>query len=351
MKIAVVGGGVFGCTVAWKLAEKGRSVDLFETKRCLLSCASEVNHFRLHRGYHYPRSLETIRDCLKGEVSFRKEYGPSIIAANGNHYYAIASAGSLLDEDQCLKAWSKSGLEFQKAELSILSNQSCKGVFRVREDSIDPFVLRLEVETKLKRHMVNLKTATLFRPSDIGKYDAVVVATYELSNELLDSEFRQPYQFEIVESPLFLLPKAYSDLSVVIQDGPFMCIDPIGRTGLTVMGNVVHQIHHRSTGLIPEVPEPFRVLLNAGLIEKPPLSKVGSFLDVAETFFPDIRAVAEYRGSRFTVRTVLPFRDHDDARPSVVRRAGPRVIAVFGGKIPTCVDAAESVSRMLDEWR
>ena len=49
MRIAVIGGGIFGVTTAIRLAEN-HSVDLFEKNSDILQSASGINQYRLHRG-------------------------------------------------------------------------------------------------------------------------------------------------------------------------------------------------------------------------------------------------------------------------------------------------------------
>ena len=66
-------------------------------------------------------------------------------------------------------------------------------------------------------------------------------------------------------------------------------------------------------------------------------------------FFPGIKEEAEYIGSMFTIRTVLPNREHDDARPTIIKKIGDRLITVFSGKIPTCVDTAEEILKIIKE--
>ena len=56
MRIAVVGGGIFGVSAAVKLARAGHQADLFEKQRDILCAASGINQYRIHRGYHYPRN-------------------------------------------------------------------------------------------------------------------------------------------------------------------------------------------------------------------------------------------------------------------------------------------------------
>ena len=50
-KIAVVGAGLFGCTIALILSKK-YNVDLYERKPDILNEASMCNQFRFHLGFH-----------------------------------------------------------------------------------------------------------------------------------------------------------------------------------------------------------------------------------------------------------------------------------------------------------
>jgi len=47
-------------------------------------------------------------------------------------------------------------------------------------------------------------------------------------------------------------------------------------------------------------------------------------------------------------RTVLPNKDKDDARPTLVERIDGRKFNLFSGKIGTCVNAAYEVLGELD---
>ena len=94
-KCAVIGGGIYGITTATKLRTIGYEVDLFEKENGILQAASGINQYRVHRGYHYPRSLDTIKSCKNNESSFLKYYNQSIINGNIEHYYSIAKEDSL----------------------------------------------------------------------------------------------------------------------------------------------------------------------------------------------------------------------------------------------------------------
>ena len=55
----------------------------------------------------------------------------------------------------------------------------------------------------------------------------------------------------------------------------------------------------------------------------------------------------EHIGSMFTFRTVLPNRDKDDARPTLVEQTSDNQFTLFSGKIGTCVDAAEQILEVI----
>ena len=70
-KIAIIGAGIFGCTLAIILSKKF-DVQIFEKKRSILNEASKMNQFRFHLGFHYPRSQKTINEIQKDCKDFIK---------------------------------------------------------------------------------------------------------------------------------------------------------------------------------------------------------------------------------------------------------------------------------------
>ena len=110
------------------------------------------------------------------------------------------------------------------------------------------------------------------------------------------------------------------------------------------MGNVVHAIHSTNIGKFPVYDPKYEELLNNGIVKNPSITNFNKFIESAKQFFVDIDK-AEHIGSMFTFRTVLPNRDHDDARPTLINRedSDGRIFTLFSGKIGTCVDAAIGV--------
>ena len=69
MKIAIIGSGFFGSTLAIYLSKKHK-VDLYEKQKNIFNGASSANQFRFHSGYHYPRSQKTVNEIKKSKKDF-----------------------------------------------------------------------------------------------------------------------------------------------------------------------------------------------------------------------------------------------------------------------------------------
>jgi len=100
-KIAVIGGGVFGATVAVELSKLGQ-VHLFERHDDLMQEASYVNQYRHHMGYHYPRSKETVQESQEANSAFHAVYGDSVVN-NFPSYYCISRLKSKSSKSDYLK--------------------------------------------------------------------------------------------------------------------------------------------------------------------------------------------------------------------------------------------------------
>lgn len=342
MKIAVIGAGVFGATVALKLESAGYKVDLFEREGDILQAASGINQYRLHRGYHYPRSGETVSSLLNAEQSFISEYGEAVHTKN--QYYAIAKAGSKTSGKQFKEFCEKWGLEHNELTLPWVNPQSVDSIIKARESLIDPNKLRAIIKNRLKKSKIRLFLNHAVTKKELRGYDFIINCTYSNLNQILENEpgAQFNYQFELCEKPVLKLPKTFAGKGLVVLDGPFTCIDPYSDTDLHVMGHVVHAIHATNIGLFPVIPERFKKLLNKGIIKNPPITNISKFLESASYFMPEIKK-AKHIGSMYTIRTVLPNVDHTDERPTIVRKVNDKIINVFSGKIPTCVIAADAV--------
>lgn len=347
MKIVVVGGGIFGSTIAIKLAQNGFKVDLYEKEHDLLQAASGINQYRLHRGYHYPRSKETALSSKHSEDSFRKEYGAAILDQN-EHYYVLAKDKSRVSGEDFLTFCRECELEYEEVELDHVYSHMVEVTIKGRESIIDPLQLKEIVKKKIAKNNVKLFLSQAFLSEQVKNYNLVINCTYANLNSILKNspEAMKHYQFELCEKPVLKLPESFKNKSIVVLDGPFFCIDPYSDTGYHVMGNVVHAIHATNVGLYPEIPKEFLPLLNRGVIRNPSVTNIDKFIKTAKEFMPELKD-AKHIGSMYTVRTVLPDVDLTDERPTLVTRIGDTIINVFSGKIGNCVEAANEVLRLL----
>ena len=345
MRIGVIGGGIFGVTTAIELARRGHDVELFEKEGDILRAASGINQYRLHRGYHYPRSTSTAQSSKASEASFRELFGRAVLD-NVAHYYGVSQRDSLTSAEAFVRFCMDMGLEHRVAWPEIVKRGTLQTCLQVREGLFDPLALRELCWEYLREFGVRVHLMTKADMDALCAFDFGVIATYALLNETLGASAQSlpAYQFEVCEKPVVRLSGRWRDHSVVVMDGPFMCVDPLGTTGLSVMGNVVHAIHHTNVGTTPEIPGELQPLLNQGVVPSPRVSNIDRFIETADEFLVGMDD-AEHVGSMFTVRTVLPHTDATDSRPTLVRQVNENTVSLFSGKIGTCVEAAREVVR------
>lgn len=366
MKIAVVGAGIFGCVSALKLKEKfpNAKVVIFEKNVSILNSASGINQFRLHRGYHYPRSNETVQQVLESVLEFEHEFKSSICDVGFERYYAIAKEGSKVQTDNYLKFLEDNKLEYEISQESTLPlvYDNLDLVVKVKENGLDVGNLYLGLIERLRKSNIKILFNTKFTKNDISGFDVVINATYSNINHILPENNQQDYQFELVEKPVVSVGKEFQQKSFVIMDGDFCCIDPFGNDKyFHVMGHVKEAIHDTQIGKFYQIPSGYSDILNFGTL-KTTKSRFALILNESQRFFkfegkPVVPQSSKgsnklignvyYQGSMFTVRTVLPNRYHDDARPSQIIKHDNQLYSIFGGKIGTSVDIANQLKEML----
>jgi len=346
MKILVIGGGIFGVTIAFTLA-KNHKVDLFEKNDDILKSASDVNQCRVHRGYHYPRSEETVNSVLMSEKSFREEFS-NAIEDYVSHYYGISKTDSLTTADEYVKFCKKFNLEFIKSNLEVIDKENISILGLVKENTFDHNKIKEICWEKLNKNGVNVILKKKVTDEIFDDYDFVVLCAYSNINDFLQKypTYQMDYQFEVCEKVFVKLPDSFYNKSIVIMDGPFMSIDPVIGTDMFIIGDVEYTVHQRNVGKFSQIHDKFLPFLDKGIIKNPPITKYNLFIDSASRFFPDINK-AIHLGSSYCLKTVLPSVNTTDERPTVVKKINEKTITVFSGKIPSCVKTAREISRLV----
>ena len=94
MRVAVLGAGLQGASVALELAAHGISCDLYDRENVCLRRASLHNEGKIHLGYVYGNdpSLNSARMMAKGAASFapllRRWVGETLIASRSRKRFA-----------------------------------------------------------------------------------------------------------------------------------------------------------------------------------------------------------------------------------------------------------------------
>ena len=328
-RVSVVGGGLYGCVAAVELAREGHEVDLYERHADLLHGASRCNQGRIHRGFHYPRSRNTASEAAEAAPRFEARYARAI-DRSVDHYYAIADDSSTLTgPGEYLAFLERTGLTYWPEHPSWL--RDCAVCVRAEESFVNLDVLRDLLWRELAQAHVRVRLATPVEDLRVdGMGSEVVRATY-------GTGWVQPLQWEVVEIALFRLPVALRRTSLVVMDGPFSSIDPLPG-GLHMVYDVRVSVHARNVGLAPAIPPALHALLDRGPLYTT-LSRHKTLQAGAALYMRGVED-ADYQGSMFTVRAVLPNTDATDERPFRVL-AGPGGLQLLPGKLASCLSAAD----------
>jgi hypothetical protein len=337
MRIAVIGGGLFGSTAAIYAARAGHDVHLFEAKNGLMLGATAGTYARLHRGYHYPRDPATGRESRRAEASFRDEYGFAVV--DGGQQFYVVPPDSPVSGEQFRSFLDNEDLQFTED----------RHVFNVREPRVNLSLLSALVRLKVIAANVKVHLGERAPKGLRQEFDRIVVATYSGLNETLWELGHVPaeYRFQVVERPIVFLPERFRSTSVVVIDGPFGCLDPLDDTPLHMLGHVVHTVHAQNTGIRPEIPAELASSIDQGIISTPPVTNFRKVVDDLAKYIPGV-SEAVHIGSSFVVRAVLAHKESTDARPTIVTKHGDQVISVLSGKLGTACRAAQEIVDMIE---
>ena len=330
MKIAIIGGGLFGISSAIKIKEKFEfsNIDLFEKKSELLMGASGKNQFRWHRGYHYPRSEDTIRECLDSYNEFSKYFKKAEIESD--NYYAIAKENSKTNFKDYLKVLQKNHLDFEFVNNENVKKNMIEGIVKVNESLVNIDIVRKLSKKYLKNLNINIylnnfvNLTTEFKK----KYDYIIVSTYENNNKIL--KLKSQNKFQLVEKIIVKTPKNFKNKSFVILDGNFMCIDPYKDSNLSVLGHVSNSVHKTIISDKPDFGKKFSELINNYYNERKSFSKFQYIKNDFKKYFNGIDNL-EFKSSFYVVRCTKKNKEKTDERLSECKLTG-NIISIFSGK-------------------
>tara|TARA_A100001015_G_scaffold102812_1_gene114165 strand:+ start:2639 stop:3676 length:1038 start_codon:yes stop_codon:yes gene_type:complete len=341
MKIAVIGAGLFGCVTALELSKKFK-VDLFEKQTDIMQCASGINQWRLHGGYHYPRSPDTMSEIQSSLLRF-KEYFSNNIFVETNNYYAIAKHNSKTSAEQFENFCKTFYLGLTSKKLDFLNYDNIDTSYQVQEQIINPFKLKGKIKGMLIKSSVNLYTESNIDYITLKlNYDLVVLCTYGHDHLFTDKSIASVYKYQIVEKLLLANNEIDQTTSLVVIDGPFFSIDPYADTGQFLMSHVKHAIHSENIGTTPFVPLHLQQHLHTGLRQDIVFPNCSKMMQDAAKFFPVI-SKSTWKGSFFVTRCVKSNVEETDERTSSLNFISDKLVTIHSGKLVSCVNIAEEL--------
>lgn len=246
MKNIIIGGGIHGLTVAIALSNLNKNVIVLEKRDKLFKGTSGSTHNRAHMGYHYPKSIETAKECLKGLEYFKKRFPKALVYPKKGFYIVEKSSQTsqyeYMDFCNCIKIPG----ELKWPEKEFIKKDNLAASFIVREPIFNTELLCELLEQEATSNGVVIKKGSdvvesrklkdgsfeiITNKNDkIKKYNANVVinATYACANNILNifgmkhkltKYVLQTTEVAVVKSQLEIPP-------LTIMDGPFMSIMP-----------------------------------------------------------------------------------------------------------------------------
>lgn len=340
MKIAIAGAGIYGATAAIRLAERGHQVHLFDPLG-IMRAASAINQYRVHAGYHYPRSAETIGEILEARSEFVQAFRAAIVR-NSRHYYAIPTQHSWTAPGAYEQLMAQHGLPLRTCRPDWLDYGFIATCYEVDEQIYDPDVLRRLVSERAEANGVRFKQQA-FRCEMRNGYDFVVWATYGMGQS---SGTFPVAKYQVAEKVLIELPAELRGIALVVVDGPFTGFDPYGSSELSLFGSAKHTNHWSTTDAAEAVPERYASRLYGATFERVPFTRFEAMRADACLAVP-AAVQAQYLGSRFVMRVVED--NPDDRRVLYVADGEPGEIHIFSGKVVSAVKAARLVCERIGD--
>ena len=361
----VIGGGFYGCSVAEYLATAGKEVLLVEKGERLMARASFTNQARVHKGYHYPRSILTsLRSSLNFE-RFVDEFSDCIVK-DFRKYYAVGLLNSKVTASQFREFCQRIGAPINKAPAEVrqhFETQLIDDVFEVCEYAFDARRLRDRTESQLRsagvKFLVNSVAGRIRKvPSGVqlevcrGEERTSVRSkmtfncTYSRINmtNAREGDLIIPLKHELTEMALVEPPASLADLAITIMDGPYFSFMPFPPRGLHTLSHVRYTPHYHWQD------QPLAELLDADSIMKAegPVSRFRYMIKDAQRYVPAI-ADCRHVESLWEVKTILPKSEMDDSRPILFKRSAqiPSLYSVMGGKIDNIYDVREHLDQLL----
>jgi hypothetical protein len=362
----IFGAGIFGMYAALLLAKKNLHVALIDIEESPFKRASYVNQARIHKGYHYPRSIST---ALRSSINYKRFCNDFSFAVNNKFtkIYGISKNHSLVSPNQFEKFCDYIDIPLKSIDPGLHFNKNrVEAAFETDEFSFDTEKIRNWLIEQLQQ----IKNVSLFFGLNLNAVEivqnqyklsfnddtsittpAVINATYASTNSILDKFNLSPIplKYELCEMILIRPNRFLENVGLTIMDGPFLSLMPFGLTGFHSLSSVNYTPHCPSNEPLPTFKcQDFRKdctpadLKNCNDCPVRPLSAWPYMKQQAKIYFNE-QIDFSFEQSLFAVKTIISSSEVDDARPTLFQTNSeiPFFMTVLAGKVNTIYDLEE----------
>jgi len=330
-KIAVIGAGIFGCSIALELDHEGYEVILFEKEADIMLKATQNNHNRIHYGYHYPRSLETTKQSLDGLLSFMANYSESILFGFKN-YYSIAKDNSLSTAAQFKEFCKEAGISYriQFPDKEMMNPDMIDESYLVEEPIYDWAKLQSIVKSKLAKSKVQLRLNSDYIKSN-ESFDFVINCAYSNINELCRHMHVKEQDFHMQDVIIPIFRSNIERTGLTVMDGPFCSVMPKGFEPNTFL------LYHAKYSIMEQAISS-ALKMNANI-----QTSIDLILMDSIKYFPFLKnceIINYWRTNR-----AIPITNNDQRLSEIITyKENNNFITVFSGKVTTAVKIAKQIN-------
>ena len=330
--IAIIGAGWFGCHLAFFIKKLGHKVLIFEKHEEIFLGASGFNQFRLHLGFHYPRSSTTIDEIKNNSKRFLKEY-KNYIKLPKKNVYCIAKRKSLIDFETYKNILKSKKLKFKSINLNYLKN--IEGAINSNEGIILNTKIINFYKRKLKKNIkLNYKIKSINALAQ--NYDYVIDCT----NNTLKDNFKRSVDYILTISHIFKSKNKLKSHALTIMDGDLPSLYPYSdnKNLFTLThSNYTHLKRFQSFRQL----ENFKYKISKQFIK---INKDNMIKDISY-YYKNFNKFFLYKGHFFSYK-ILPI-EKSAKRPTFIKKE-KNIISIFSGKIANIYSAQDFISKLLN---
>jgi hypothetical protein len=237
VKIAIIGGGLFGCNIASELSKLSfiKKIDLFEKNNKLFSGASSNNQHRFHTGFHYPRSPQTIKQIQETSQIFKEKFSDCLFDIKNNIYFVSKEGNIKFSEFYSIFLNDSKKIDDLSIYNSYFHIDKIEGAVLSNEKGINITFLKKKIYENMDFEKITIFLLKQWNSKLEKEYDFIINTSY-IDPTLTTNKIQVKY--EICNLVLLENPYDLEDYAFTIMDGPYSSLYPTENKNIYTLSNV-----------------------------------------------------------------------------------------------------------------